>query len=140
MSEEKKNLTEEERKELKEGLKNQIDEMSDDELDKVAGGTGASDIFLENVTVTKYSYEEYGTRIFANGEKISTNHIGTTCAVSTDLKKIFPIGSKIKVNGFNGTLEVKDLCRAPNRIDIFVKTKRECINWGKKICNVTKVE
>ena len=38
MSEEKKNLTDEERKELKEGLKKKIDEMSDDELDKVAGG------------------------------------------------------------------------------------------------------
>ena len=38
MNEEKKNLTEEERKELKENLKNQIDEMPDEELDKVAGG------------------------------------------------------------------------------------------------------
>lgn len=38
MSQEKKNLTEEERKELKEGLKKKIDEMSDDELNKVAGG------------------------------------------------------------------------------------------------------
>ena len=38
MNEEKKKLTEEERKELKEGLKKKIDEMSDDELNKVAGG------------------------------------------------------------------------------------------------------
>lgn len=34
----KKNLIEEERKELKENLKKQIDEMSDEELDGVAGG------------------------------------------------------------------------------------------------------
>ena len=38
MSEEKKNLTEEERKELKEGLKKQVDELSDEELEQVAGG------------------------------------------------------------------------------------------------------
>ena len=38
MSEEKKELTEEERKELKEKLKKQVHEMSDEELDKVAGG------------------------------------------------------------------------------------------------------
>jgi len=38
MNEEKKNLTDEERKELKEGLKKKIDEMSDEELDGVAGG------------------------------------------------------------------------------------------------------
>ena len=38
MSEEKKNLTEEERKALKENLKKKIDEMSDEELNKVAGG------------------------------------------------------------------------------------------------------
>ncbi|SEP90003.1 hypothetical protein SAMN02910289_00834 [Lachnospiraceae bacterium RM5] len=38
MNEEKKNLTDEERKELKANLKKQIDEMSDEELDGVAGG------------------------------------------------------------------------------------------------------
>ena len=38
MSEEKKKITDEERIELKEGLKKKIDEMSDEELDKVAGG------------------------------------------------------------------------------------------------------
>lgn len=38
MSEEKKNLTDEERKELNGNLKNQIHEMSDKELDNVAGG------------------------------------------------------------------------------------------------------
>ena len=38
MNEEKKNLSKEERQELKGKMKKQIDEMSDEELDKVAGG------------------------------------------------------------------------------------------------------
>jgi len=38
MNEEKKNLSKEERQELKEKMKKQIDEMSDEELDMVAGG------------------------------------------------------------------------------------------------------
>ena len=38
MSEVMKKLTEEERKELKENLKKQIDEMTDEELEKVSGG------------------------------------------------------------------------------------------------------
>ena len=38
--EEKKNLTEEERKELRKNLKKQFDELSDEELDIVAGGYG----------------------------------------------------------------------------------------------------
>ena len=38
MNEEKKKLTEEERKELKKKKKKQVYEMSDEELDKVAGG------------------------------------------------------------------------------------------------------
>ena len=47
MSEEKKNLTEEERKELKEGLKEKIDELSDEELAKVAGGWTDRDPYQE---------------------------------------------------------------------------------------------
>jgi len=39
MNDEKKNLTEEERKELKEKLKKQVDEMSDEELENVVGGS-----------------------------------------------------------------------------------------------------
>ena len=38
MSEEMKNLTEDERKELKENLKKQIDELSDEELNNIVGG------------------------------------------------------------------------------------------------------
>ena len=55
MSEEKKHLTEEERKGLKEELKKKIDEMSDDELEKVAGGM----IVYETCPTHKISYNKY---------------------------------------------------------------------------------
>lgn len=72
--EEKKNLTEDERKKLKDNLKKQIDEMSDEELDMVAGGYEVWRPSLCSLKRYKFTEEEVklllklGFKIEANQE------------------------------------------------------------------------
>ena len=60
MSEEKKNLTDEERKELKDDLKGQVDELTDEELSQIAGGIYCPKIvvpILKNIRRCQYCNE-----------------------------------------------------------------------------------
>lgn len=61
----------------------------------------------------------------ANGEKA---HVGAVA--SYDL----PLGTKVRINGVVYT--VKDRCGIPNTIDIYMKSKQECLRFGKKYMEV----
>ena len=97
MSEEKKNLTDEERKELKEGLKKKTDEMSDEELENVAGGTLVS------------FYKEFTVMV---GEMVSFYDFfkpkSNDCRVSQEFMSSNPsvvkVGRTVKIDGKDYTI------------------------------------
>ena len=61
----------------------------------------------------------------ANGEKV---HVGAVA--SYDL----PLGTKVRING--NIYTVKDRCGIPNTIDIYMNSKQECLQFGKKYMEV----
>lgn len=61
----------------------------------------------------------------ANGEKV---HVGAVA--SYDL----PLGTKVRING--AVYTVKDRCGIPNTIDIYMNSKQECLQFGKKYMEV----
>ena len=127
MNEEKKNLNKK--------------EMTEEELNKIAGGKFTSDIFLENIRVTKYAYDVVKGHTFACGIKVNQKYTNCVCAVSNDLLKIFPFYSRIIVSEFSEfhQLTVFDTVAGHNRIEIFCLSRKEVSEWGTKFCNVKNV-
>ena len=53
--------------------------------------------------------------------------------VATDLK-VIPLGTKLKIEGFDAIFEASDIGGAikKNKIDIWFPTHRDALNWGRQ--------
>lgn len=95
-----------------------------------------SDKYLGVFEITGYCNDEKCT-----GKSISDKGYGITKSgkvakwgtVATDLK-IIPLGTKLKIEGFNTIFISEDIGSAikKNKIDIWFPTHQDALNWGRQ--------
>lgn len=97
------------------------------------------------VTVTVSAYNALAGQadstptITATGTRVREGIV----ALSPNLRQMFPYKSKVEIlckNGYRGVFRVEDSTssRYWNRVDIFMRSYKDAIQWGVKTCQIKK--
>ena len=74
---------------------------------------------------------------YSGGGKTATGTVPKWGTIAVD-PKVIPYGTKVYIPQFNKTFIAEDCGGAikGNKIDIYMNSKQECINWGRRTIDI----
>ncbi|MGO4971608.1 3D domain-containing protein [[Clostridium] aminophilum] len=121
-----------EQKDIQSEIQQTTDEAGHPLIMQAPDGSTAS--YAGEFRVSAYSAEEYGSSLTASGVRAKANH---TIAADTG---VFPMGTRLLIDGTVYTVEDTGSAIRGNRLDIFFNTNRECYNFGVRNVSVYRLE